>query len=142
MAIFDHASAWLAALAVSGTGISFAVWALGRILPGLVVGELAKLFGRLRSSAWLHDTAHPKRMAAYKALLEVIEEELPEDGEHEEFYEFMALWISEHVRLFVGSAKALEKALRGIGDKIDHALDEEIAAIGGKPQIPGDKKGA
>lgn len=120
---------WIAA----GLGSMVAGWALRTILPHMLLGKLEDGLFRLQTSSLLDDPAHPKRLAWYRATLEMLDAEMPPKGDPKEaeFY----LKVSQEVLALIPSASALMSAqamatvLQANGETLNQAIDEELARL-------------
>jgi len=124
----QHFNGWIAAAASSGVVAWLGFKLLGWVLPPMIVVQIEKIFLRLRSSPWLNNGARPQRMAAYKAIIVMLEAEIPEPGSDRCFYDRMGAELAQHLK---GSAKSWADALQAIGNKLDPELDKEISRLGG-----------
>lgn len=123
----QHFNAWIAAAASSGVVAWLGFKLLGWVLPPMIVVQMEKVLLRLRSSSWLNNGAHPQRMVAYKAILVMLEAEIPEPGSDRAFYDRLGSELAKHLK---GSAKSWSDALQAIGNKMDPELDKEISRLG------------
>lgn len=117
-------------LAIFGaTGLA-ATAAAGIFIPRIVISKIKALFSEARASGWLTDPKYPKRMACYKAALELLEEEVPDAGQGKEFYDQIAEFIHGHLPpVIAGTKEQWAKVVQKTGDEIDVSVKEELAAI-------------
>ena len=136
---------WLHGLLLLAAGAAF-FWALCRYLPGLAVRKVHDLFVLIRGSAWMR--AKPHRARLLLALIQLLEEEIPEPGTGREFYAGLGEAIAKLPATASSRAPVLLKApllalgvmltgsgpkwadvLEKVGDAVDTELDEEIKSL-------------
>ena len=117
---------WVAGIASSGVVAWLGLKVFGWVLPAVLMVQLERIFLRVRSSSWLNSAVRPKRMAAYKAILEMLEAEIPEPESDPLFYKDLGDVAAKHLK---GSAKSWAQALEVVGNKLDPELDKEIARL-------------
>ncbi len=122
----------VAAVAALGLGAKALSW----FLPGLIAKKIDAAFETLRASAWLRDPAKPKRVKAYLALLDLLEEELPDPGQDRGVYQAAGAWIASLVPILAGSGPRWAQVLGKIGDAIDLEAEEEIKKLGEAQDMP------
>lgn len=128
---------------VGAVAVTGGLWALGKYGPGLVVRRIRDGLDNVKASAWVRDPARPKRAKALLAVLELLEDEIPEPGQGQEVYDSLGIEISAYTRvglLQIGSAAQWAKVLRQFGDAVDTELDDEIKQLAGQdnqgPALP------
>lgn len=115
---------------VGGAAIAGGFWAIGKYGPGFLVGQLHDLFNEAKDSQWAR--AKPARAKLLLAFAELLEQEIPEPGEGQEFYDTLGAAVAG--RIGIGSATQWSKVLRQFGDAVDTELDAEIKLLATQEQ--------
>lgn len=143
---------WMQGLAAAAA-MTVILWAIGRVLPGLVVRKLREAFEWAKSSAWMR--AKPYRVRLLVALLQFLEEELPEPGAGREFYAALGeavaslpvRWAATWPPVLRGPLRFLAAVMAGsgpkwaalfekVGDAADTELDAELLELAKAADAP------
>lgn len=123
----DDIRAWIeGGLVVAGLGLGYR--AILWFAPGFLAKKIHEAIKAIKISSWLRNSNHPKRRKAFVALMEWLEDEIPEPGQGRSFYAYHAEQVASWLRF--GSPPAWAKALEAFGDKLDTQLDADLKEIG------------
>lgn len=113
-------------------GLMVAFFLAGRMVPGLIVKKLSRVFEEAKTSPWWRDPAKPHRAKFLYAAAVFLEAEVPNPGEGQEVYDTFGVWANSHARMGgvpLGSAEQWSTLARKGGDAIDLELDARIVEL-------------